>query len=176
MTGAREYAGSVGRVQDGGIAVEKAKLPGFGVRQEFNCSVGRRVGVITLKSGSRMLVVYDERDPDLAIASVELTDAESSLLAELLGAPGATERLARLQEQIEGIVTANVGLGRALAGRAMGEAQIRSRTGASIVAIFRGDEVVASPEPSFEFEGGDRVVVVGTEQGVAKAAHILSAD
>jgi TrkA domain protein len=160
----------------GGITVEKAKLPGFGVRQEFDCAVGRRVGVITLKSGSRMLVVYDERDPDSAVASVELTDAEASLLAELLGAPGATERLARLQEQIEGILTANVGLGRAFAGRAMGDAQIRSRTGASIVAVFRDDEVVASPEPSFVLEAGDRVVVVGTDEGVSRAAKILSAD
>lgn len=166
----------MGTVQERGIAVEKAKLPGFGVRQEFNCSIGRRVGVITLKSGSRMLVVYDERDPDSVVASVELTDAESSLLAELLGAPGATERLARLQEQIEGIVTANVGLGRAYAGKPMGEAQIRSRTSASIVAIFRDDQVIASPDPSFELAAGDRIVVVGTERGVAQAAKILAAD
>lgn len=159
-----------------GIEVEKAKLPGFGVRQEFDCTVGRRVGVISLKAGGRMLLVYDAKDPDNVVASVQLNDAEASLLAELLGAPGATERLARLQEQVEGIVTANVPLPprSPYAGQPMGTAAIRTRTSASIVAVFRGDDVVASPEPSFVLEAGDRVVVVGTEHGVSAAAHILT--
>jgi TrkA domain protein len=163
-------------VQQMGIPVEKAKLPGFGVRQEFSCAVGSRVGVITLKSGGRMLVVYDDRDPDSVIASVKLDDNEAALLAELLGAPGATARLARLQEQVEGILTANVGIttGSPYDGRPMGDAAIRSRTTASIVAVYRDDDVIPSPEPSFVFEAGDRVVVVGTERGVAAASHILA--
>ena len=166
----------MGTAEQLGIEVEKAKLPGFGVRQEFSCSVGRRVGVITLKSGGRMLVVYDDRDPDNVVASVKLDDNEAALLAELLGAPGATARLARLQEQVEGIITANVGIvpGSPYAGRPMGDAAIRSRTGASIVAVYRDDAVLASPEPGLVFESGDRVVVVGTERGVAEAAHILA--
>lgn len=159
-----------------GIEVEKAKLPGFGVRQEFDCTVGRRVGVVTLKTGGRMLIVYDAKDPDNVVANVQLNDAEASLLAELLGAPGATERLARLQKQVEGIVTGNVPIAprSPYAGRTMGEAGIRSRTGASIVAVFRDDEVVPSPEPSFVFEPEDRVVIVGTEEGVNAASHILA--
>ena len=156
--------------------VEKAKLPGFGVRQEFTLQSGRRVGVITLKAGGRQLVVYDAKDPDSAVAAVELNDAEAALLAELLGAPGAMERLAHIQEQVEGIVTANVPVapGSPYDGRTLGDAGIRSRTGASIVAVFRGDEVVASPAPSFQFQGDDRVVIVGTEKGVAAATHILA--
>ncbi len=164
------------KAEEFGIQIEKAKLPGFGVRQEFSCSVGRRVGVITLKTGGRLLVVYDVKDPDRVVASVELNDSEATLLAELLGAPGATERLARLQEQVEGIITANVGMtpGTPYIGKTLGEAGIRSRTGASIVAVFRGDQVIASPTPSFVFEENDRVVVVGTEQGVSAATHILA--
>jgi len=159
-----------------GIEIEKAKLPGFGVRQEFNCSTGRRVGVITLKTGGRMLVVYDLDDPDRVVASVELNDSEAMLLAELLGAPGATERLARLQEQVDGILTANIGItpSSPFVGKTMGEAGIRSRTGASIVAVFRDDQVIASPEPSFVFEADDRVVIVGTDDGVSAANHILA--
>lgn len=160
-----------------GIEVEKAKLPGFGVRQEFDAADGRRVGVITLKTGGRMLLVYDAKDPDNVVASVQLNDAEASLLAELLGAPGATERLARLQEQVEGIVTANVPIPdrSPYVGRPLGDAAIRSRTGASIVAVFRGDDVIASPAPTFVFQSGDRVVIVGTDQGVAAAGQLLAA-
>jgi TrkA domain protein len=164
------------KAQELGIDIEKAKLPGFGVRQEFNCSVGRRVGVVTLKTGGRLLVVYDVKDPDSVVASVELNDSEASLLAELLGAPGATERLLRLQEQVDGIITANVGIpgDSPYVGKTLGDAGIRSRTGASIVAVFRDDHVVASPTPTFVFEVDDRVVIVGTDEGVAAATHILA--
>ena len=159
-----------------GIAVERAKLPGFGVRQEFTCQIGRRVGVITLKNGHRQLAVYDERDPDAVLASVELNENEATLLAELLGAPGAVERLSRLQEQVEGIITANIPIapGSPYDGKSLGDAAIRTRTGASVVAVFRGDEVIASPRPAFVFQADDRVVAVGTEQGVHGAYQILT--
>jgi TrkA domain protein len=98
------------------------------------------------------------------------------LLAELLGAPGATERLARLQEQVDGIITANIGITprSPYVGKTLGDAAIRSRTTASIVAVFRDDQVIASPAPSFVFEADDRVVIVGTDDGVSAASHILA--
>jgi TrkA domain protein len=39
--------------------------------------------------------------------------------------------------------------------------------------VIRGDEVVPSPAPDFRFRVGDKVVVVGTEEGAHEAAKIL---
>jgi TrkA domain protein len=56
----------------------------------------------------------------------------------------------------------------------MGEARVRTRTGASIVAVVRGGRVVASPGPDFMFQVGDVVVVVGSEDSTAEVAGILA--
>lgn len=157
------------------MEVEEIKLPGIGLRHDFTTAAGRRVGVISLKSGARHLAIYGEDDPDSVAASVELSTEESQVLSELLGMPRVIERLAKLREQIEGITTAGIPLtpDSPFVGRNLGDAQIRSRTGASIIAVFRDDEVAASPTPDFRFRAGDKVVLVGTEEGVKAAAAIL---
>lgn len=158
------------------MEVEETKLPGVGLRHDFVTAAGRRVGVISLKSGARHLALYREDDPDTVQVSVELSNDEAGLLAELLGAPRVIERLAKLREQVEGITTAGIWLSDSspYVGRTLGDAAVRTRTGASIVAVFRHDEVTASPTPDFRFHGGDKVVVVGTEEGVRAASEILA--
>ncbi len=52
----------------------------------------------------------------------------------------------------------------ALAGHTIGELDVRSKTGASIVALVRGDEVVTNPGPDLTLEPGDIVSVVGTAE------------
>lgn len=158
------------------MEVEETKLPGVGLRHDFLTETGRRIGIISLKSGARHLAIYSEDDPDTVKASIELTNEEAQLLAELLGAPRVIERLAKLREQVEGITTASIPLGDSspYVGRTLGDAEVRTRTGASIVAVLRGDEVVPSPGPDFRFRAEDKVVVVGTEEGVHAASQILS--
>jgi K+/H+ antiporter YhaU regulatory subunit KhtT len=41
---------------------------------------------------------------------------------------------------------------------------VRSRTGASIVAVVRGEEVFANPGPAFALAPGDVVSVLGTPE------------
>ncbi|BBL78997.1 sodium/hydrogen exchanger [Rubrobacter xylanophilus] len=55
-----------------------------------------------------------------------------------------------------------IGEGSVLAGRSLQEAEIRSRTGASVVAVIRGEEAMPSPEPTTVLEAGDVVGVLGT--------------
>ena len=158
--------------------IEETRLPGVGLRHDFVTRQGRRIGVISQKNGSRELFMYDPEDPDACRAVIDLTPEESEVVAELLGAPRVIERLARLREQVEGIVTEGIPLTATspFIGRTLGEAQVRSTTGASVVAVVRGDTVVPSPGPDFRFQVGDKVVVVGTEEGVHEAAKILGGD
>jgi monovalent cation:H+ antiporter-2, CPA2 family len=49
-----------------------------------------------------------------------------------------------------------------VAGETIGEIRIRSKTGASVVAIVRGDEALPNPGPEVSFEAGDVIGVLGT--------------
>jgi len=62
----------------------------------------------------------------------------------------------------------------ALAGRAIGELGVRARTGASIVALVRGEEAITNPGPDLALEPGDTVSVVGTAE--QRAAFIALLD
>jgi TrkA domain protein len=61
-------------------------------------------------------------------------------------------------------------------GRTLGDTRIRTRTSASLVAVLREREVIPSPPPSFAFEAGDIVVVVGTRKALAEVTRILADD
>lgn len=156
--------------------IEETRLPGVGLRHDLVIRGGQRVGVVSQVNGDRELVLYDKHDPDACRAVLHLASDEAGMLAELLGAPRVSERLARLREQVEGIATDGIVLapGSPYVGRTLGDAQIRSRTGASVVAVARNGEVSPSPTPSFRFAAGDKVIVVGTDEGVAAVARLLS--
>ncbi len=158
-----------------GIQIDRTPLPGIGLRYEFQTEAGRRLAVISYRTGRRELVVYDTVDPDVGREVLALTDQEGDALAELLGAPRIVERLADMQRDLAGLETSQVvvAAGSRFDGRPLAETQARTRTGASIVAVVREGRVIASPRPDFVFVGGDLVVVVGTETATAGVAHIL---
>jgi TrkA domain protein len=158
------------------VDVDRTPLPGIGLQHTFATRKGRRVGVVSHHSGRRDLVIYRRDDPDSASELVVLCPEEASGLAELLGTTRITERLDKLRRQVEGLVTAPVRIpeGSPYAGRPLGDTRIRTLTGASIVAVLRSQEVVASPRPDFTFATGDVVMVVGDEEGTAAATAILT--
>ncbi|MES9538605.1 cation:proton antiporter regulatory subunit [Spirillospora sp. NPDC049024] len=155
--------------------VERTSLPGIGLRHVFTTGRGRQIGVVSHRTGRRDLVIYDKDDPDTCVVSVALADEEANALAELLGTGRVVERLAELNRQVDGLMTEQIPLTAAspYVGRRMGDTRARTRTGASIVAVVREGEVIASPRPDFEFRAEDVVVVVGTDEGTAAVAAIL---
>ena len=57
--------------------------------------------------------------------------------------------------------------------RPLGETHARTRTGASIVAIVRDEDVLASPGPAEVLLAGDVLIVIGTEEGIAGVQQIV---
>ena len=49
-----------------------------------------------------------------------------------------------------------------LAGKKIGDLEVRTRTGASIVAVVRGEGVTANPGPEVALASGDTIGVLGT--------------
>jgi TrkA domain protein len=158
------------------VEVEQTALPGIGLRHDFTTRKGQRVGVVSHRTGRRDLVIYDKEDPDAVCQTVKLNDEEADALAELLGAPRIVARLNQLHQQVEGLVSAQLPIpaGSPYAGRPMGDARVRTRTSASIVAVVRSGQVFASPGPDFLFSAGDIVVVVGGEESTTEVADILA--
>ena len=153
--------------------VEVTPLPGIGVRQDFAIRSGRRIGVISYRDGKFELILSKQDDPDATAASIPLAPEEAGTLAGLLGAPQLVTQLAKQHRDITGITTRQL-LVTAFANRTLGDTALRTRTGASIVAVVRAGVAHPSPGPDFLFDNGDLAVVVGTADGLDTAAEILT--
>lgn len=160
---------------DGRMDVNEVLLPGVGLRYEFTNQDGDRIGVVARRSGDFELVVYVADNPDLASPLLRLTVEEADTLAEILGAPRIAERFADLTREVPGLSAGQVEVqaGTPFAGRPLGGTRARTRTGASIVAIVRGEEVIASPGPAQVLSAGDVLVVIGTHDGIAGVEQII---
>ncbi|WP_336714294.1 cation:proton antiporter regulatory subunit [Arthrobacter sp. USHLN218] len=156
--------------------VEETPLPGIGVRRELVLDSGRRVGIVIHRDGETELIVSKLDDPDACLASIPLSVQEAATLGSLLGGPQLVAQLSEEHRELPGIRTIQVPLTRnsPFAGRSLGDAHIRSSTGASIVAIARAGEILPSPAPSEELRAEDVLVIVGTDEGLAAAAAILN--
>jgi TrkA domain protein len=157
-----------------GLRIESRVLPGIGVCQELELHDGRRMGVVTRRNGHRDIVIYDD-EGDGAAAAITLDDDEANVIAELLGAPQLVTRLTDLQRSVDEVITEQLPIPRtsSYAGRPLGQTQVRTRTGASIVAVLRDGSTHASPGPDFVLQAGDLVVTVGTREGLDQVARNL---
>jgi TrkA domain protein len=155
--------------------VKEVLLPGVGLRFEFENHDGDRIGVVARRTGEFEIVVYPKHDPDQAQQVFRLTEDEAEALAQILGAPRIAERFADLTREVPGLRAGQVVIrpGGPFVDKPLGDTRARTRTGASIVAIVRDDEVIASPGPSETLRAGDVLVVIGTDDGIAGVEDIV---
>jgi Trk K+ transport system NAD-binding subunit len=60
-----------------------------------------------------------------------------------------------------------------LAGRTLGEADVRAKTGCTVVGVERDGVVRTDIGPDFRVQGGDELVVAGTDEGVNRFSQLL---
>lgn len=157
--------------------VTETLLPGVGIRYEIQLASGERIGLIAHRDGTFDLVAYAASDPDACLGLLSLTQTEADTLAELMGAPRIAERYADLSKEIPGLVAAQVEIPATslYAGHTLGDTRARTLTGASVVALVRGDTIIASPQPDTTLKAGDVLVVIGTDSGIAGVRRIVGA-
>ena len=156
--------------------VNETRLPGVGLRYEFENRDGQRIAVIARRGGDfEVFVCALPDDPDSAQRVFRLTEREADALAQILGAPRMVEGYADLTKEVPGLSAGQVMVtaGSRYDGRPLGETRARTRTGASIVAIVRGKEVLASPGPEERLQAGDVLVVIGTDDGIAAVRQLV---
>jgi len=148
--------------------ITEVQLPGVGIRYEFTSTDGDNVGVVCHHGGRREIVVYASDDPDRAHSVISLAADDSRTLSELLGASQVSEAMRSMEQRIEGLALdwLEVTSASSLAGRTLADGELRSRTGASIVAVIRGDTTEPAPGPDFVLEPGDVAVAVGSPEAL----------
>lgn len=156
--------------------VTEVLLPGVGLRYEFSTEDGERLGIVARRTGEFEFVAYANDDPDLVWQLFRLSPDEADAISEILGAPRIAERFADLTREVPGLQAGQVEVTAQspFAGRTLGETRARTRTGSSIVAIVRGEDVIASPGPAQQLNTGDILVVIGTREGITGVEHILA--
>ncbi len=71
------------------------------------------------------------------------------------------------------LATFRVQPGSAIAGTQLRDGLLRDRSGASVLVIRRGDEVNSNPDPVWQFEADDIVLVLGKPDQLIVAAHLF---
>ena len=61
-----------------------------------------------------------------------------------------------------------------LVGKSLAEANIRSKTGASVVALVRNQQLIANPKSLTVFEAGDRLGVIGEKDQIQVVQSLMS--
>lgn len=151
-------------------------MPGHGVRYDFTTAEHQRIGVIHSRTGRRDLFVCPPEDPDLVAVTVHLSEEEAHNLVDMLGGSQVVADMNHLQQRVEGLAIDWLPvLSEAFAaGRTIGDLRLRTKTGVSIVAALRDGTAFPAPEPSFQIEPGDTLVVVGTPEGIEAASGIIT--
>jgi K+/H+ antiporter YhaU regulatory subunit KhtT len=71
------------------------------------------------------------------------------------------------------LITVPIAAGAPALGKQIRELELRTRTGATAVAVRRGTETVISPEPDFEFQLHDEVLLIGDQRQLAEARMLF---
>ncbi len=158
-------------------SIDETQLPGVGVRHDVSTARGDRLGILNKLSGERELLVYDRADPDSVERSVRLDTNEAEQVAQLLGITHITHSLGAVREAVGHLQVEWLPIDAAspFVGQTIGDTQLRTRTGVSIIAVLHRDGATPSPGPEQRLVAGDTLLVVGTVDGVRAAeAHLLS--
>ena len=151
-------------------------LPGVGIRYELKTRAGLLPGIVVQREGAVEVVVYDQRDPDLARGCSTSSRTRPTPSPRFSAPPRLTQRSADLSREVPGLRSARIALraGSPFDGRPLGETRARTVTGCSIVAVVRDADIVTSPEPPEVLHAGDVLVVIGSQQGLEQLDTLLS--
>ncbi|KAF4410444.1 cation:proton antiporter regulatory subunit [Streptomyces lycii] len=151
-------------------------LPGIGVQYDLTLRDHRHLSVVAHRDGTRTLSAYRADDPDACSLSLHLSGPEAAVLADTLEPNDHSPSLLHTTDL--GLVAERLPLSATSYwnGRVLGDARLRTETGASVVAVLRRAEAIPSPAPDFRLAGGDTLIVIGTREGVDAAAAILERD
>lgn len=160
------------------MQVEESVLPGIGKRVTFRrLKDGHSVAIVIFDDGRKE--VYLNPD-DLKPTVLKLEGEEARLVGQAI----VTEWRPRtiidyISRSFQGGMAMDqytVTQASPIVGRTVAETNLRSATGASIMALIKGGKTLYNPPPSTAISPGDVVVVMGDEDQLHKAREQIVAD
>lgn len=155
--------------------VSVSQLPGIGQKISFTTAEDSKLVLIVHHTGKRELYFFEDEDMDEADFAMDLTaDETRELGAQLLGAtyqPVDADKLKIFENQIV-VDWVEMKSESSIANKTIEESEIRNLTGATVMGIVKGDDVVAVPEPSTVLEPGQILMILGKQEQVSKLAAL----
>ncbi len=156
--------------------IVETELPGIGKRFKMELKKGGSLSVVVHLNGERD--VYYRRPGEEEPTVLTMSELEARQVSSILvGTYYRLHPLEMLEESLgtkAGLHSVPVPRATPVAGKRIGDLDIRKRTETSIVAIVRDDGAsLPNPDPSTTIERGDVLVVIGTAEGVERLRAML---
>jgi TrkA domain protein len=156
------------------MRVRETQLPGVGVRYNLTFDEGREFIILVYNDGDRETYWQGSEDTD-SERLFKLSEREARKVAEIFDGTYFHPIAEDINDALEGarIKWVQLPTNSSLAGQTIADAQIRSRTGVSIIAIQRGERTISNPDKDEVVAGNDVLVVVGTDEQHSEFADLF---
>jgi TrkA domain protein len=155
--------------------ITETDLPGIGKKFTLSTAGGATVTVISHLTGRRD--IYHSQEEDEEPSLMTLTDEEARRLSAVLGdiffKPTPMDMLRSALASKAYIDLVHMPQGSPAVGSSLKELDVRRRTGASVLAVQRGEEMQANPPASVKLEAGDVLIALGTPEDMKKLERLL---
>lgn len=128
----------------------------------------------SLELASRVLAAFGAPDDLVEREKSELRRRSSAIVSG--SAPPLAQHALRALTRSAGLVELRVEEGGQAQRKSLRELDLRRRTGASVLALLRGREMLGQPDPDLELCEGDVLVVAGTAEALASARACFEGD
>jgi voltage-gated potassium channel len=161
------------------VLLEAGLARARGVVVATNSDATNAFVVMTARSLNADLTIVARADDAAAVRKLERAGADRAIdlytlggrrLANTVVRPATVDFLHGTLRERRGelaIEEEPVTEGSELAGRTLRQLDLRRRTGASVLAVFRGNETHPNPESEFVLEAGDRLLVMATVEQIS---------
>jgi len=148
------------------MTTRETELPGVGTKYTLELSSGEQLVVVEHRVGHWELARVDSEGNTTPLTTLQPREA-AELGRVLSRSTGSTED-PRKQMLFEEFCIEWVALDESsqLIGQTLQQAEVRARTGVSVIAILRPEGSMASPAPDARFRNGDTLVVIGQRDQV----------
>ena len=149
------------------MEIKTSELPGIGKRYSFTMAEGGHLVLILHHEGHREIYHFNDIDEDEPDFTTNMSDEEARQVASiLLGVdyqPVSDDKIELLLKSVR-MDWIKVQADSCIAGKKIIESQIRTRTGATVVAIQRGEKIIGSPNANEVIRPGDTLMTIGTRE------------
>ena len=158
------------------MTVYESDLPGVGKKFEIELDDEEVLVVVTHNTGKREVFLKPDADADsekLFEASDRLARTIGTILEGAYFQPVQTEEMETVLSDDTYIEWYEIDEGVEVAGRTLAELNVRRRTGVTVVAVQRGEELISPPTPGTTIEVDDTVVVIGHREDCDRFEELL---